>query len=256
MGVYNTELTLVEALDSLLNQTYKDFEIIICDDGSTDNTYEIVKEYALKNKNINLIKNDKNRGLSYSLNHCLKYAKGEYIARMDGDDISMPTRFEKEVNILDNNLELSIVSTAMIHFDENGKYKVGHPIKYPQEIDFMKGTPFCHAPCMVRKVAYDSINGYCENKHIWRVEDYDLWFRMYAKGFRGYNIEEPLYKMRDDRNSYSHRTFRARINEAYVKYIGFKSLKLPIYCYIYVFRPILIGLLPYKVYIFFRKKFN
>ena len=96
MGIYNCSATLQEALDSLYEQTFQDFEIILCDDGSTDNTLLVAEENRQKHSNIVLLKNDENRGLNYTLNRCLKYARGKYIARMDGDDISLPMRFEKE----------------------------------------------------------------------------------------------------------------------------------------------------------------
>ena len=100
MGIYNCEKTLSDAIDSIINQTYSDWELIMCDDGSTDNTYQIATKYSEKDNRITVIKNDTNSGLAFSLNHCLKYAKGEYVARMDADDISLPNRFEKQVAFL------------------------------------------------------------------------------------------------------------------------------------------------------------
>ena len=104
MGIYNCASTLQEALDSLYTQTFQDFEIILCDDGSLDNTYQIAELNANSHKNIKLIKNEKNCGLNITLNKCLNIAEGEYIARMDGDDISHPTRFEKEAKALQKNI--------------------------------------------------------------------------------------------------------------------------------------------------------
>ena len=101
MGIYNCATTLPEAIDSLYAQTYKDFKLILCDDGSTDNTYEVAKKYADKYDNIVLLRNEKNMKLAYTLNHCLEYADTEYVARMDGDDISIPERFEKQIKFLD-----------------------------------------------------------------------------------------------------------------------------------------------------------
>lgn len=121
MGIYNCEGTLAEALDSLLSQTFTDWNLVMCDDGSSDTTYEIAEQYQTRYSNkINLIKNERNMGLNHTLNRCLEFADGEYIARQDGDDMSMPTRFEKEVAILDSNSEIAIVSTAMTYFDESG----------------------------------------------------------------------------------------------------------------------------------------
>ena len=254
MGIYNCAETLPEALDSLISQTYKEFKMILCDDGSNDDTYAIARRYADKYDNILLLKNDKNIKLAATLNYCLEYVDTEYVARMDGDDISMPTRFEKQINFLDKNLEIDFASSAMIYFDDQGEFKQGNVIEYPQIKDFIRSTPFCHAPCMVRKKSYDAVNGYSVKKMFSRVEDYHLWFKMYSLKLNGYNFNEPLYKMRDDRSAYSRRKFRYRINEMYVKFIGFKMLKLPFYYNIFVLKPIIIGLLPYCFYIRLHKK--
>lgn len=248
MGIYNCADTLPESINSILNQTYKDFELIMCDDGSIDNTYAVAEKYALLNNNIVLLKNSKNRGLNYTLNHCLKYVQGAYIARQDGDDISLPTRFEKEIAILESDSSIAIVSTSMVYFDEFGDFKVGRVVEYPTKYDFVKGSPFCHAPSMIRRNVLEQVGGYSEGKRLLRVEDYHLWFKIYALNFIGYNLQEPLYKMRDDQNAYKRRKMKFRFNEAYVKYIGFRMLRLPFYYYIYVFRPVIVGLLPYRLY--------
>ncbi len=205
MGIYNCASTLEEALDSLYTQTYQDFEIILCEDGSSDNTYEVAEKYATMHSNIVLLRNEKNMGLSFALNKCLEVAKGEYIARMDGDDISLPTRFEKENKFLDEHLEFEFVSTPMAHFDENGVWRKGTAIEYPQSSDFKYHAPFCHAPCMVRKRAYDKVNGYCTSPSVHRMEDYYLWYTMYKANMRGYNIQEILYMMRDDNEAVNRR---------------------------------------------------
>lgn len=255
MGIYNCEETLGESINCILNQTYQNVELIMCDDGSTDGTLTIAEKYHGEYPDrIVLLKNDKNRGLNYTLNHCLKYAKGTYIARMDGDDLCAESRLEKELEILQNEPEIAIVSTGMEYFDEDGVWGKYNPKAYPDKKDFLNGTPFCHAPCLVRKEAYDAVNGYSESKRLLRVEDYHLWFKMYCAGYRGKNIEEPLYQMRDDRNAYHRRKFKYRINEAYVKQMIIKEFHLPMWNYIYVLRPILVGLLPNKLYDFLHKK--
>ena len=93
MGIYNCAETLPEAIESILNQTYLNWELIMCDDGSSDDTWKIAIRYAEKYPDkIKILKNESNKGLNYTLNRCLKKATGKYIARMDGDDISMPER--------------------------------------------------------------------------------------------------------------------------------------------------------------------
>ena len=253
MGIYNCASTLQEALDSLYAQTYKDFKIILCDDGSEDDTLRIAEENASLHDNIVVIKNSMNKGLNYTLNHCLEYVDTEYVARMDGDDISLPTRFEKQIAFLDSHPEYAVVSAPMIYFDESGDFKEGKAEEYPDKYDFVKGTPFCHAPCMLRTDVMKSVGGYTDNARILRVEDYHLWFKVYAAGYKGANLQETLYKMRDDRNAYRRRTFKSRLNEAYVKSIGYRMLHLPFYYQVYALRPILIGLLPRKIYMLLHK---
>ena len=253
-GIYNCGETLGDAIDSIINQSNSDWEWILCDDASSDNTFSVAKKYADKYPNkFVLLKNEKNKGLNYTLNRCLEYANGRYIARMDGDDICLPTRLEEELKVLESNKDISIVSTDMEFFDETGVWgRISHP-EYPQNKDLMRGTIFCHAPCMIRKEALDSVGGYSVDKRLIRVEDYHLWVKLYSKGFRGKNINHVLYQMRDDRNAYKRRKFRYRINEAYVHIIAVKMLKLPLTGYIYALRPIIVGLLPESVYKFLHK---
>jgi len=248
MGIYNCAPTLAEALDSLYAQTFQDFKIILCEDGSTDDTYNVAKSYADKHDNIVLVRNEKNMGLNYTLNHCLEYADTEYCARMDGDDISLPTRFAKEVEFLDAHPEYAIVTTPMKHFDKNGIYRVGKGGFEPKLTDFPKYSPFCHAPCMVRTEAYRAVGGYTVAENLLREEDYHLWIKMYQKGFRGYTLKEPLYMMRDDRNAAKRRTFKARKNEAYVKHLAVKMLGLPFYYHVYCLKPLILGIMPTWLY--------
>ena len=102
MGIFNCAETLPEAIDSVLAQTFSDWQLILCDDGSKDNTYGIAKEYQGRfPEKILLLQNERNMGLNHTLNRCLQVVSGEYVARMDGDDISLPTRLEKEAAFLD-----------------------------------------------------------------------------------------------------------------------------------------------------------
>lgn len=254
MGVYNCEQTVIDSINSIINQTYQNWEFIICDDGSSDNTFNLISNYVLNDSKFILIKNDKNKGLNYTLNRCLQYVNGEYIARQDGDDISITTRFEEQIKEFNNNPQYSIISSSMSHFDENGIFCITSKTIMPTKYDFLNGTPFNHAPSMIRTEAMLSVGGYSVDDRLLRVEDYHLWFKMYNKGYRGYNILKPLYMMRDDRNALSRRKFKYRMNEAYVKCIGFKMLKLPFYYYIFALRPIIVGLCPSTIYLYFHRR--
>lgn len=255
MGIYNCAGTLAEAIDSLLAQTYTDWELILCDDGSSDDTWAVAEAYQFQYpEKIMLLKNEENLGLNKTLNKCLRAATGRYIARMDGDDISAPDRLEKEVNFLDAHPEFAIVSCPMIYFDEKGEWGKGSAVAYPEERDFIPGTPFCHAPCMVRAEAFRAVGGYSEDPRTLRAEDYHLWFQLYAAGYRGANLQEHLYKMRDDENAYRRRKFKYALHEAYVRWVGYRMLKLPLGSYLYVLRPVAVNLLPKCVYRYLHHK--
>lgn len=256
MGIYNCAPTLAEALDSLLSQTYQGFKVIMCDDGSSDNTVEVAQRYVDSHPGrFVLISNERNMGLNFTLNHCLEHADTEFVARMDGDDLSCPDRFRKEIEFLDAHPDVAIVSSPMIYFDENGEFRRGGGRgHYPTKDDFVYGTPFCHAPCMVRREAYEAVGGYCVDPRLLRVEDYHLWFKMYAAGYRGYVLPEPLYMMRDDRNAVARRTWKNRFNEFHVRRIGYRMLDIPLLKRIYMLRPLAVGLLPGFLYRYFHQK--
>lgn len=256
MGIYNCASTLPEAIDSVIAQTYMDWELILCDDGSTDDTYAVAESYRLRfPEKIILLKNDRNMGLNYTLNHCLEHASGRYIARMDGDDVSLPQRFEKELEALEADPGIAVVSSSMIYFDENGDF--GHGgigYEYPQKEMLVHGPVHCHAPCMIRGDVMRAVGGYTVDRNLLRVEDWHLWLKIYSSGYQGKNISQALYKMRDDRNAANRRKFRYRLNEAYMSALAVRTLALPCWKYIFVLRPILVGLLPGPVYRFLHKR--
>ncbi len=259
MGIYNCAPYLQEALDSLYAQTFQDFEIILCEDGSTDNTYEVAYYNKEQHPNIVLLRNQENLGLNKTLNKCLKEAKGEYVARMDGDDVCDKSRFEKEVRFLDGHPEYAIVSCPMIHFDENGEFARGHGGNEPTKLDFIGNTPFCHAPCMIRREAYITVGGYTEDERLLRHEDYNLWMKLYAAGYRGYNLTECLYSMRDDRNALNRRkaNWTSIRNTAYSTFLACRTLHLPLRGYLYCFKKPLILFMPSCLYLYLhRRKLN
>lgn len=257
MGIYNCAQTLPIALDSLLSQTYKEWKCIMCDDGSADDTYEIAKGYVEKYpEHFILIKNETNKGLNITLNNCLALADTEYVARMDGDDISLPTRFEKEIAFLEEHPEYDIVSTPMIYFDKEGDFREGTAVQKPTPEQVVCGSAICHAPCVIRTKSLKAINGYSTKKSTLRVEDVDLWIRLYAHGSRCFNLSEPLYKMRDDSDAISRRKFKYRVNSTITRWRGCRNLKLNIKCYIKAIKPVIIGFLPQKLYIYLHKRVN
>lgn len=229
MSVYNCEQTLCEAIDSILAQTYTNWEFVICNDASTDGTQAILDRYQQQYpEKFLLISNSENKRLAYSLNRCLECASGRYIARMDGDDISSPDRLEKELRFLQTHREFDVVGCAMQRFSsENGLADVMMPKEHVDKYSMRNGPPFFHATILTYKRVYDALGGYTVSKRTMRAQDYDLWFRFFAEGFRGYNLQETLYFVREDMNAIKRRTFKVRWNAFQTTRIGYRLLGFP-----------------------------
>ncbi len=236
MSVYNCADTLCEAIDSILAQTYTNWEFVICDDCSTDNTFEICQAYAKKYPDkFVLVQNDVNRKLAYSLNHCLEHASGKFVARMDGDDRSHPDRFEKQVKYLMEHPDMDLVGCAAQKFNENGLHDIYYMEEHPNRYSLYRKLPFGHAMIMTYKRVYDALDGYVVAKRTERGQDYDLWFRFFYKGFQGANLQEALYDVREDDNAIRRRTFKVRWSTYQTTRIGYKLLNYPIRWRIFAF---------------------
>jgi glycosyltransferase EpsE len=254
VGIYNCAGTLVEAIDSIISQSYTDWELILCDDGSTDKTLQIAEAYAMRDSRIRVVRNTRNLGLNYSLNYCLAESRGEFYARMDGDDISTPTRIAKLVAALDSNPEAALVSSWMTCFDESGDWGLVKTKPSPAREDFAHGTPFCHAPCMVRTAVMRELGGYGTEPWLRRSQDYHLWFRLYAAGHRGINLQESLYRVRDDRNAVGRRSLKVRLIEARIMREGIRMLGLPCWMQLACVRPLATWTLPGWLYNWSRRR--
>ncbi len=248
MAAYNCSDTITDSIESILSQTFTDWEFIICDDGSTDDTYRIIKDYESKYPGkIIAIQNERNSKLPYSLNHCLRYATGKYIARMDGDDRSYPHRLETQYQFLEAHPEIDVVGAGMTCFD--GERITGErlPPKEPSPKLIGLGVPFFHATVMMKKSVYDSLGGYSLKDYVLRCEDVDLWIRFFAKGFKGANLQEALYYVREDLAASKRRNFKNALNASKTLFFGFSQNKYPLKQYIYVLKPIISVLIPQKI---------
>lgn len=254
MGTYNDKDTVRKAIHSIQEQTYKNWELIICDDHSTDDTYEVLKEIQKDNpEKIILLRNNENMKLAFSLNRCLSVAKGKYIARMDADDISLPHRLETQVNFLETHSEYQVVSCRSVVFDENGEREVigieGEPLKECM----LFNVPFVHPTIMMRKSVYDEIGGYTVLPRTERGQDVDLWFKFFSKGFRGYILPDVLYKYYNLRSTLKKRkNLRLAFNYTKTNLVGYHLLKFPKYKYIFAFKPVVSTLVPEKIKIIYR----
>ncbi len=255
MAAYNCEKTVGESIDSILGQTFSDWELILCDDGSTDETYRILLAYASRFPDkIKVLQNETNQKLPASLNRCLQYATGAYVARMDADDKSAPERLEKQYAFLEAHPEIDVVGTGMTCFD--GEKIVGErlPVKEPTMQAIGPGVPFFHATIMMKKQVYDTLGGYSRKKYVLRCEDVDLWIRFFGHGFRGANLQEPLYMVREDLAASKRRTFRNGLNAAKTLFYGFRTYKCPLKQYIYVLKPLISILIPSGIKRFIHRK--
>ena len=244
-GAYNalSVFSFQESVKSILEQDYTDLEFIICEDGSTDGTYEALLELGEKDKRIKLIRNGKNEGLAYSLNRCIEIAEGEYIARHDLDDVSCKERFTKQIEFLDTHPEYALVGTARKLFDKNGVWDEEYMPSEVKKTDFLFSSPYVHGSVMFRRETLLNAGGYKVEKATRRTEDYDLFMRI-ATFADGANLDEPLYLFLEDKDAVARRKYRYRIDEAKVRYRGFKALGLMPRGLLYVIKPLIVGLIP------------
>ena len=248
MAAYNSEKTIAESIDSIVNQSFSDWEFIICDDGSTDSTFQIIQDYAARYPGkIIAIQNEHNFKLPYSLNRCLKHATGEYIARMDADDKSFPDRLAKQYRYLISHPEIDVVGTGMTCFDGNRITGERLPPQKPSPQTIGLGVPFFHATIMMKKAVYDALGGYSLKDYVLRCEDVDLWIRFFANGFKGANLQETLYYVREDMAASKRRNFRNAANASRTLFCGFKENGYPTKQYLYIAKPIISVLVPQKI---------
>lgn len=194
MSVYNADRYVKGSVESILGQTFSDLEFIIINDGSTDGSGEILSSFH--DPRIKLI-HQKNQGLIRSLNTGVRMARGEYIARQDADDLSLPERIEKQVAFLDTHKNVALVGTASVHMTEYGKdvkvYRLPLSDEEIKKALINNDIPINHGSMMCRRKVIEEAGCYREKLDL--VEDYDLYFRIGENHVMA-NLEEPLYKSR------------------------------------------------------------
>ena len=204
MTVYDGMPYLRQAIESVLSQTFSDFEFIIVDDASTDDSVACIRSYT--DPRIRLVRNECNQGQASSLNKGLALAKGKYIARLDQDDVSLPKRFEKQVIILNQREDIAIVGTRMIGMNAQGQRHdlLGKTVKnYGSFVGFLLLgiCPICHPSVMFRRDVVERVGGYHEECA--PAEDVDLWARLAFQRHNAYVLNEPLalYRMHSGQQS-------------------------------------------------------
>lgn len=259
MSVYNCKSSLSDALRSIKEQTYTNWEIIICDDASTDGTLELIKEEmkGFDGERFKLITNESNRKLAFSLNRCLEIARGEYVARMDGDDISEVHRFEEQIKFLESNPEIDLVGSSMQRFNDRGFGDIVYPpTNEPDKWSLGKtsSVPFNHATILARRTVFEKVGNYTVSWRTERGQDLDLWFKFFGTGLVGRNISEPLYRVREDEAAIRRRTPKARLGAVITRIKGSRNLHYPIFYYRVPLLEFMKIFVPYSLYDFYRRR--
>lgn len=224
MPVYNAEAFLREAIESILGQTWSDFEFLIIDDGSIDNSREIISFFS--DPRIRIIDNPSNIGLTKSLNKGLEHAEGEYVARQDADDISYPKRLERQVQFLDAHPDVALLGTQALSVDEKGRPHKTNFLRIPVGLlairwYLMFQNAFIHSSVMFRRsIVWKELGGYDESFE--RAQDYELWSRT-ARLYKVDNLSDILI---DHRFEYGSTVSRLPLPIPAEEDIALKNLKV------------------------------
>lgn len=206
MSVYNSDEYISYSIKSILEQSYKKFEFLIIDDGSKDDSLKIIKKYSKKDQRIKIIINKKNIGLTKSLNKLAKIAKGNFIARMDADDISHAERFKEQINWFRKNPKKILLGTSGIKIDEKGNIIKSLNLKSLSHKKILKKLTFnnlyLHSSTMFKKSLFFKVGGY--RNFFKYAQDYDLWCRMSKYGLVG-NLNKELVSIRFHSKSLSYK---------------------------------------------------
>lgn len=247
MGVYyrsNDIALLQRSVSSILSQTFTDFELLICDDGSSPAAIAYLDQIATEEPKIRLIRRGNLVTLPSKLNACLAEAKGDFIARMDDDDFSHPERFEEQIGFLAEHPEIAFAGCNVNLWRNN--VIVGQRVlsECPTVRDFYFVQPYIHPSLMFRKEALLKVEGYSEEKSCILCEDYDLLLRLYTAGYQGANLQECLLDYTIPLTAKGNRKMKHRWNESVTRWRRFRDLGCLPKALPYVVKPVVVGLLP------------
>lgn len=251
MSVYNPKpfSQLETAARSILEQSERDWELLIYDDGSSEEWKERIKSLEMLDSRIRCLEGKENRGIAYGLNQCIQEAEGEYIARMDGDDISLPDRLKEQADFLDEHKEYEFVGCSAFLIGEDGVWGVREMPEIPKKESFLSSSPYIHPSVMFRKSVFEKHGYYHVSDETKRCEDYELFMRLHIFGCRGYNLQKKLFCYREDKGSYRKRRLCYRIDEIRLRRLGFAALGLNgAKAWMYRYKPLAVWMIPGIIY--------
>jgi len=259
MPAYNAERYIGNSIESILNQTFKNFELIISDDASTDKTWGIIRKYKQKDKRIVAIRNKKNLYIAENRNLLVRLAKGKYIAWQDADDISIPDRLQKQYEFMEKNSKVGIVGGYLEFFDDSGVKSVRKYAESDKELrkNIFRFSPVAQPTAMIRKKCFDQLGLY--NPDYPPAEDIDMSFRIGSK-YLFANIPQITLKYRDHQKSATYRKLkkielttievRKKYNNKFGYHMNFLDLLYNLLQLISIF------LIPAKIKIYLFNKFR
>jgi len=244
MGVFNGLPRVVHAINSIRNQTIRDFEFLIIDDGSTDGTDRVIRRHAEADSRVRIIRNEANQGLGSVLACGVREAQGEFIARMDADDVSVPDRLEKQVKYFDTHPETDVVGSYALDVGTDGSV-LGErrvPTTHEKISERVWSNPFVHATVMFRRDSILKVGSY--SPALRRRQDYDLWFRCVNAGLELANIPEPLVHYLYSEETVRRNNVRATWDQVRIGLRGCRLVRAPLHAYVGTCMPLVESAMP------------
>ena len=227
MAAYNAEKTIEQAINSVLSQTYPDFELLVVNDCSTDKTAMLAEAIVKKDDRVRLISNEKNSGVSYTRKHGLEEASGEWVAILDSDDAWAPEKLEKQIN-LQKKTNADLLFTGSAFMDADGK-PIDWYLAAPAEVTYrqlLKQNVLSNSSALVRKELYAKYYAVGDGMH----EDFALWLNILKDGRKAYGVDEPLLIYRIAKSSKSGNKFKAaKMNWNTYRYVGLNPIEAAYY---------------------------
>jgi glycosyltransferase involved in cell wall biosynthesis len=244
MGVFNGLPHLGKSIESILAQTFGDFEFLIIDDASTDASAEVIAQYAQGDRRIRFIRNAHNVGLGGVLSHGVLQARGRLIARMDADDVAIPERLQLQMNFLRDNPDVDLVGSYALDVSKDGvpvrERRV--PVTHEKIAELVWTSPFIHPTVMFRRASILRVGSYLP--HIRRRQDYDLWFRCVAGGLRLANIPRPLIHYLYSEETLRRNHVRSIWEQVKIGLRGCRTVRAPFHAYVATCMPLIEAAMP------------